>query len=78
MLEEANERMEDMQQQQGHEKCLAEIKQLKTYNHELEEQFNSQMEIITALKKKFILVLRRFCQQILSANLAARKGKLNR
>ncbi|KAH7732156.1 Protein C14H10.2 a [Aphelenchoides avenae] len=56
MLEEANERMEEMQQQQGHEKCLAEIKQLKTYNQELEEQFNSQMEIITALKKKFILL----------------------
>jgi inorganic pyrophosphatase len=35
---------------------LKQIEQLQAYNRELEAQFNTQMDMITALKKKLILV----------------------
>ena len=58
LLKSANERIEEHEARaKGVEHYVQEIEQLKTYNHELEEQFNSQMDIIAALKKKFIQVL---------------------
>lgn len=37
------------------------IHQLQIYNHELETQFNTQMDMLNAVKKKYIAV--RFCLQ---------------
>uniref|UniRef100_A0A914E8Z5 Uncharacterized protein n=1 Tax=Acrobeloides nanus TaxID=290746 RepID=A0A914E8Z5_9BILA len=55
LLKAANERIEELEaKSKSVESYVQEIEQLKTYNHELEEQFNAQMDIIAALKKKFI------------------------
>uniref|UniRef100_A0AC34FVR8 Uncharacterized protein n=1 Tax=Panagrolaimus sp. ES5 TaxID=591445 RepID=A0AC34FVR8_9BILA len=55
MLKVANSRISELQSSKE-DVYLQEIQQLKIYNHELEEQFASQMEIISALKKKFLLL----------------------
>ena len=61
LLKTANERIEELEaKSKSVESYVQEIEQLKTYNHELEEQFNAQMDIITALKKKFIQVFIQF------------------
>ena len=57
MIKTANARITDLETSHSDvQEYLKEIQQLKIYNHELEDQFNSQMEIISALKKKFLLV----------------------
>ena len=57
MLNVANKRINEFEStKENVQDYLKEIQQLKIYNHELEDQFNAQMEIISALKKKFLLV----------------------
>uniref|UniRef100_A0AC34PV11 Uncharacterized protein n=1 Tax=Panagrolaimus sp. JU765 TaxID=591449 RepID=A0AC34PV11_9BILA len=68
-LQEANRKNQEMEEQLENAKIkieqlenanvkdyVDEITQLKAYNKQLEDQFNEQMEIIAALKNKFIVV----------------------
>lgn len=55
-LENANSSSDLIQSQAESDKNNIKIKQLEAYSRGLEEQFNSQMDIIAALKKKFIMV----------------------